>query len=229
MREERELGTGSGSWQAVRPGRAPIVAVIGPFSGGTSCVAGVLHHLGVHMGRRFFAIGEREERRTFEEVSLGEICRDAFSEPDGERRMSSPALVARLEQWGDAQRCQAAAQRTIGGGKHPLLCLMVPEVLAAWRPARILRVVRPLDRVVGSLRRRGWWGDFDLRDCVGRLIAARDAALQGVDHLTVDYDRLVDDPLGVIDDIVGYLELAPAGPYRLAAVEFINPRLRRVS
>jgi hypothetical protein len=31
-----------------------IIAVLGPRCGGTSAVAGVLHHLGVFMGREFF-------------------------------------------------------------------------------------------------------------------------------------------------------------------------------
>lgn len=31
----------------------PMVAVLGPYSGGTSAVAGALHHLGVSMGSHF--------------------------------------------------------------------------------------------------------------------------------------------------------------------------------
>jgi hypothetical protein len=31
-----------------------LIAVLGPRCGGTSAVAGVLHHLGVFMGREFF-------------------------------------------------------------------------------------------------------------------------------------------------------------------------------
>src|SRR5690606_19794006 len=59
--------------------RPPFVAVVGLHSSGSSCLAGVLHHLGVHMGNtftrsKFNGIG-------YEAVSLAKLCERAVPFP----------------------------------------------------------------------------------------------------------------------------------------------------
>ena len=61
----------------------PIIVVLGPWCGGTSAVAKVLHHLGVLMGTRF-DVGVRELDDTWEDSDLSLLCRRAFSEPGGQ-------------------------------------------------------------------------------------------------------------------------------------------------
>src|ERR1700761_5881850 len=58
----------------------PTSGVLGPWCGGTSAVAGVLHHLGVFMGTQF-DWNYRELHETWEDSSLSQLCRRAFSEP----------------------------------------------------------------------------------------------------------------------------------------------------
>jgi hypothetical protein len=58
----------------------PIIVVLGPWCGGTSAVAKVLHHLGVLMGTQF-DWNYRELHDTWEDSSLSQLCRRAFSEP----------------------------------------------------------------------------------------------------------------------------------------------------
>jgi hypothetical protein len=44
---------GAGPLEGVMASAEPIIVVLGPWCGGTSAVAGVLHHLGVFMGTQF--------------------------------------------------------------------------------------------------------------------------------------------------------------------------------
>ena len=88
---------GYGTWHSgLREGHMtvadPIIVVLGPWCGGTSAVAKVLHHLGVLMGTRF-DVGVRELDDTWEDTDLSVLCRRAFSEPGGQLLMDAHTFL----------------------------------------------------------------------------------------------------------------------------------------
>ena len=185
----------------------PIIVVLGPWCGGTSAVAGVLHHLGVFMGANF-AWAYRGPHETWEDSHLSKLCVRAFTEPGAQLQMDPQAFVANLRGWADSHR---GAARTAGrrpGVKHPLLCVAMDFVREACGPVVPVVVDRPVRNVIASLDRLGWWKDEQERaESTAHLIAARDQALAGAATVRVDFEELRAAPAVVIRRLADELGL----------------------
>ena len=158
-------------------GVEPIIVVLGPFGGGTSAVAKVLHHLGVLWAPNS-TWAYREPHETWEDCRLVPLCGRAFSVPGDQLQMDADLLKAKLRSWADDHRRAAHSAGCRPGVKHPLLCVAVDFIRDAWGPVVPVVVDRPFEKVVASLNRLGWWADEQERaESTAHLIAARDHAL----------------------------------------------------
>ena len=176
----------------------PIIVVLGPWCGGTSAVAKVLHHLGVLMGTQF-DWNYRELHDTWEDSSLSQLCRRALSEPGAQLRMDARLFEAKLRSWADHHRRAAQIEGRRPGVKHPLLCVAVDFIRDAWGPVVPVVVDRPVANIMASLNRLGWWKDEQERaESTAHLIAARDRALAGTNSIRVDFEELRATPAIVI-------------------------------
>jgi hypothetical protein len=185
----------------------PIIVVLGPWCGGTSAVAGVLHHLGVFMGTQF-DWNYRELHETWEDSSLSQLCRRAFSEPGAQLQMDPQSLVANLRSWADSHRGAARAAGRRPGVKHPLLCVAMDFIREACGPVVPVVADRPVANVMASLNRLGWWKDEQERaESTAHLIAARDRALAGAAAVRVDFEELRAAPADVIRRLADELGL----------------------
>ena len=171
-------------------GASPIPAfvVLGPWAGGTTVVARVLHALGVQMGDDFFVCNDPRTGVTFEERSLREILLAYFDEPL--LRPRAP-VDARLAEWAEWQRREARSRGRVAiAAKHPILSVLVSRLVREWRPVRFIRVRRPYAAVMRSLERRRWWPAPAVDFMHARVHAQLDEDLVGVEHYCIDYDRL---------------------------------------
>ena len=185
----------------------PIIVVLGPWCGGTSAVAKVLHHLGVLMGTRF-DVAVRELQDTWEDADLSLLCRRAFTTPGAQLQWDPPTVEAKLRSWADDHRRAARAAGRRPGVKHPVLCAAVDLMNAAWGPIVPVVVDRPATKIVASLNRLGWWKDEQERvESTEHLIAARDLALDGVATVRVDFEELRSTPAVVIRRLADELSL----------------------
>jgi hypothetical protein len=201
----------------------PIIVVLGPWCGGTSAVAKVLHHLGVLMGTRF-DVGVRELDDTWEDTDLSVLCRRAFSEPGGQLLMDPHTLRVKLRDWAVNHRRAARIAERRPGVKHPALCIAVDHIQEAWGPLVPVVVDRPAANVVASLNRLGWWTDEKERaESTAHLIAARDLALAGVATVRVDFEELRSSPATVIRRLAGELGLEITDAQFDAAVGSVVP------
>jgi hypothetical protein len=201
----------------------PIIAVLGPWCGGTSAVAKVLHHLGVFMGTRF-DVGVRELDDTWEDTDLSLLCRRAFSEPSGQLLMDAHTLRVKLRDWAVNHRHAARIAERRPGVKHPALCIAVDHIREAWGPLVPVVVDRPAANIVASLNRLGWWTDEKERvESTAHLIAARDRALAGVATVRVDFEELRSAPAAVVRRLVGELGLEITDAQFEAAVDSVVP------
>ena len=201
----------------------PIIVVLGPWCGGTSAVAKVLHHLGVLMGTRF-DVGVRELDDTWEDADLSLLCRRAFSEPGGQLLMDAHTLRAKLRDWAVNHRHAARIAERRPGVKHPALCSAVDHIREAWGPLVPVVVDRPPAKVLASLNRLGWWTDEKERaESTARLIAARDLALADIATVRVDFEELRSAPATVIRRLAGDLGLEISEEEFEAAVSSVVP------
>lgn len=202
----------------------PIIVVLGPWCGGTSAVAGVLHHLGVFMGTEFDWV-VREPHDTWEDYRLTLLCRRAFgaySGPGGQLRMDAGSFRAKLRSWADEHRRAAHIAGQRPGAKNPLLCLAVDFIRDAWGPVVPVVVDRPFAKVVGSLNRLGWLkNEKERAEATTRLIAARDLALGDATTVRVDFEALRAAPAVAIRGLAAELHLAVTEAQVEAAAESI--------
>jgi tetratricopeptide (TPR) repeat protein len=186
------------SGPAVMASAEPIIVVLGPRCGGTSAVAGVLHHLGVYMGTEFSS-AYRELKETWEELGLRRLCSRAFSEPGDLLQMDAGVFEAKLRSWADNHRRAALLAGRPPGAKDPCLCLAGDFIRGTWGPIVPVVVDRPFAKVVSSLNRIGWLPDEQERaESTARLVAARDLALAGAKTIRVDFEELRATPSVVI-------------------------------
>jgi hypothetical protein len=201
----------------------PIIVVLGPWCGGTSAVAKVLHHLGVMMGTRF-DVGVRELDDTWEDSDLSLLCRRAFSEPGGQLLVDVHTLRVKLRDWAVNHRAAALIAERRPGVKHPALCIAVDHIREAWGPFVPVVVDRPAAKVVASLNRLGWWADEKERaESTAHLVAARDLALTGVATVRVDFEELRSAPAVVIRRLADDLGLEITDAQFAAAVSSVVP------
>jgi hypothetical protein len=199
----------------------PIIVVLGPWCGGTSAVAGVLRYLGVLMGTEF-DWNYRELHDTWEDSSLSQLCRKAFTEPGAQLQMDARSLEAKLRSWADSHRRAARAAGQRPGVKHPLLCVAMDFVREAWGPVVPLVVDRPVANVIASLNRLGWWQDEQERaESTAHLITARDQALAGAATVRVDFEALRAAPADVIRRLADELGLAVTEAQLQAAAQSV--------
>ena len=199
----------------------PIIVVLGPWCGGTSAVAGVLRHLGVLMGTEF-DWNYRELHDTWEDSSLSQLCRRAFTEPGAQLQMDARSLEAKLRSWADSHRRAARAAGQRPGVKHPLLCVAMDFVREAWGPVVPVVVDRPVANVMASLNRLGWWQDEQERaESTAHLITARDQALAGTTTVRVDFEALRAAPADVIRRLADELGLAVTEAQLQAAAQSV--------
>ena len=199
----------------------PIVVVLGPFGGGTSAVAKVLHHLGVFMGTDFDWT-YREPHDTWEESYLSRLCRRAFSEPGGRLQMDTNSLRSQLRDWADGHRSAARSAGSPPGVKHPLLCVAVDLLRDSWGPIVPVAVDRPVEKVVASLNRLGWWADEQEREeSTTHLIRSRDNAIRDTASVRVDFEALRDNPEVVIRRLADDLGLQITDAQLKAAVSSV--------
>lgn len=185
----------------------PIIVVLGPWCGGTSAVAGVLHHLGVFMGADF-VWAYRGPYETWEDSHLSKLCVRAFTEPGAQLQMDAESFEANLRSWADDHRRAARLAGRRPGVKHPLLCVAVEYVREACGPVVPVVVDRPLANVLASLNRLGWWKDEQQRaESTAHLIAARDRALADTAAVSVDFEELRTAPADVIRRLAEGLSL----------------------
>jgi hypothetical protein len=204
----------------------PVVAILGLFRGGTSVVAGVLHRLGLEMGP-LLPGSEHNPRGFYEDISLRARLRQMWDEPHFLRRPGSAHQVAALREW----RRSLIAQQPGAPGmvpqmlavKHPLLCLMGPQMIRSWGPAtRFISIVRPMDQCLASLARVGWWQPQVCQTIQQRLWTTREAFLSRRQHLQLSHDELLSNSEAQIGRIVQYLSLDVGNAAFTAARDFIH-------
>jgi hypothetical protein len=228
---------GPGTWSVVSGGftptpfssDVPFVAVIGLHRSGSSCLAGVLHHLGVHMGDELTGY---EPIGGFEAVGLVSLCEAAYPFPDTEPALPHDEVVARLQEHVTHVCASASRQgKQMAGGKYPHLCAMGAALRAACGDRlRVIHIDRPLDESIASLRDRsrretGWLhaDDAQVERVQHWLWGAKQDLLQEVPHLTVAFADLLADPRREIARIVAWLELAPSEGAVARAVAHVHP------
>lgn len=211
-----QLGTSVGEDR-----HAKMIMVVGMPSGGTSLVAGLLHHLGVDMGR--FERGVPEGRRHYEGFECLDCWEGAISHAFDASQ--SQAFMQSVVQY--IARRSAAAIGPFGVKHNPLLWLGMFDGIEQL-PLRIVQVRRPLDEVMTSDRR--YRGDDVARAArmgvsylgMNRLVER----IQPVLELT--FAGIIQNPDQSVESLIEAFGLSPDYGQIESARDFVQPSMKHV-
>lgn len=202
-----------------------MVVVAGQPRSGTSCTAGVLHHLGVPMGERFLPAAPANPVGYFEELELEAYLRH-------QRKRKRPPAEEWFRQW--AKRRGGAG---LIGCKHPDLCKALPQMAAVWPRLLVLATVRPIRDTWASVLRAGWVpvAGHPLHLVKKRrifrrytrfhVVRDRDIKRLRLPALRLPYYATIDAPEVAVRRIIVFLKLAPSPAQIAAAIRHVKPEL----
>ena len=203
-----------------------VIAVLGPYCGGTSAVAGAMHHLGIRMGHKFFG-GDQEHtpKGCFEAQMLFDLCQRCYPEPAFAIGKGYPERVKELENWMKG-RWQDGA---VIGAKHPKLCLLITEMSEAWPQCKFVVVHRDIEQSIDSLIKRGWFQQGIEPDVLTRrLVDARSAGLETVPGervFDVAYNDILANPRPWLEQLAAFACIEPKPEQYEAAVAHLDANL----
>jgi len=213
----------------------PFVVVVGLHRSGSSCLAGVLAKLGVHMGVKFVGC---EPDGGHEAHDLARMCEQALPFPGTRIVWSEARIKDRLEsiiktRWREADGRGAR----LAGGKYPHLCAMgkqLTEILG--ERLVVIHAERPLEESIASLiRRDGKRRQPAKLEACQRWLWDRKQEFLATPELnlhTVEYDRLVADPLGVVTELAAFLSAETGERISLdqiqEAAQYVRPEMRHI-
>lgn len=207
---------------------ANFAMVLGVHRSGSSCTAGVLHKLGVHLGNK---LGGYESTGGFEAVGLAQICEDTMPFPGVEYKRTTCKLKSRLSNWINQRAKEAAARGTIAGGKYPHLCEFAKYVdNIAQDQLRVIAIDRPIEESVASLIAREPNKDPLKLETLQRFLHdAKERFLKTYRGplLRVSYHELLADPKAQVMRISDFLDLVPTADQLESAINHVKPEKKR--
>lgn len=129
-----------------------LILVCGPFGSGTTAVAGMLAALGLPGIEPYFICNDERMPNTFESTEFRATLLRIVSE-------QTLALNPGVERGAEIKRFHDKIA-TLGHPtiflKHPLAGLLLPDLCETF-DARLVYVLRPLDDIEATRKRRNWW------------------------------------------------------------------------
>ena len=204
------------------------VAVCVPFCAGGAGIVEAIHELGVDLGASH-ATNQRPK-----DLLLNKICESSFSVPaldelrQAQRRRSLIAYwaMSRATQSRSAQsRAKQSESDSIVGANHPLLCMMVDDLVATLPNLKIITLQRPIYDLFDNFDRSPMQGSQDefnemtlhLLDKLKYSIESND-----VDHFWVAYYGIQNRPRVVIERLAEFLGLDPDDQQKEAATNALR-------
>lgn len=214
-------------------GEIPFVAVVGLHSSGSSCLAGVLHHLGVHLGNRLRGHYGSDPQTScgFEARALATLCQRAIRFPTTNWAQESSTIRRSLKQWISGRQREAFKRDTIAGGKHPHFCRLGDELMAACGPPlMIVHSNRPIAESIESLLRRSGMRHSRAAHIAHQmwLWDGKTIILGKWPHCTVNYHDLLAKPDKQIERIVHFLGINPSEECMTRAATYVKPDRQHV-
>ncbi len=213
----------------------PVIVVLGLHRSGSSCLAGVLHKLGICMGKR---MGGYEESGGYEAKVVTSICEDTFPFGSTKRHQPHAKVQNRLVKHfaGVQEHVDNQGDYYRVGVKYPSLCAMHVELLKVCPDLRIVHARRPLAESIKSLQSRsakctGMLGiSADKAESLQRFLDREKAKFMRqvpqdrVCH--VNYEDLLTDTRATVAKLVRFLEIAPTAKQLEGAVRHVDPAQR---
>jgi hypothetical protein len=202
-----------------------VIFVCGLPRSGTSCVAGILYHLGIPMGCNGHRRNRLNPQGYFEDPRLFRIANKSLENIwDTKRRNTKFERIALFTKW-----LRVRSTGEVIGGKYPRLSACIPDMHAAIPGLRIIKTCRDTFDVARSMR-KAWERNIDAQALARRLSEADKRIMYDIDRLAIpcleiSYATLIAEAKNTVDSIIGFVEITPSQEQLKAAIASINPNL----
>lgn len=204
-----------------------LILVCGPWSSGTSALAGFLGRAGLIVPGPYVVVNDARTPATFEMQAFRQVLRGLASEQTLVRRVAPAQALAALRDFRDgalAEACRAAGLQDDQPVllKHALAVLFLPE-LAQLFDLQLVGVLRPYEAIEETRRRRQWPAIFGQAGAT-RLYSEMfkylvDAATP---YCLVRYADLMADPSGVLTQLASFCRIQVSVSEQQAAIAFVH-------
>lgn len=216
-----------------------LVAVIGLHSSGSSALAGVLYHLGLHLGNKLIGYyGTNPEKNCgFEAVGLRDICEKAIPFPVTNWKIPRGQLWSHLRTFINEKKREAFFKHTIAAVKYPQLCQMGPQLRnLCGKTLRVVHINRPFAQSVASMQKRPdvRRNGIDPQAVEDHQRWLQEGKVQLIDKLpksqvlNVDYSQLVSHPRVVVTRLKKFLKIKPTPEQVQRALDSVDPSKQHI-
>jgi hypothetical protein len=136
-----------------------LILVCGPWSSGTTVVAGLLERLGLRGLPPYFVTSDPRTSNSFESMDFRRLIGELLDENTLRMRVDWPLAKQRLLEF----RLQLEQQADVSAAplylKYPPSALLIPEICQVFA-TRLVYVLRPMQAIEATRERRNWQGQF---------------------------------------------------------------------
>lgn len=203
------------------------ILVLGTPRSGTSCVAGVLHHLGVPMGERLMPANDWNPAGFYQDEDFEDILNEALGRgqwPDW--TTSKPSLNGTFARRIRTLAAARSAQYPVWGVKSNRLAFYWNALNAGAGTVKVIVTRRPIADSIASWEARTGYGDgheFNPIRKMARAIVEGARQMGVTPAMTVDYNELLQDTGTIVDQIANVVGV----PVTQAPIDFVKIELRR--
>ncbi|PWK55122.1 putative O-linked N-acetylglucosamine transferase (SPINDLY family) [Roseicyclus mahoneyensis] len=205
--------------------KIPMVLVCGPWSSGTSAVAGMLANAGLQAPGPYVKVNDPQTSATYEMKAFQGVLRELASEQTL-RKLTTPLVaLQRLCQFRDEVLSQAISRAPEAPPlmlKHGLASLFLKELCALFE-VRLVGVLRPHEDIEATRVRRNWLPGLGQQgaEVLYRALFDHLVNSQTPFHL-VRYPELLAAPSAEFDRLMTFCGVSPIDAQRQAALAFVD-------
>ena len=136
-----------------------LILVCGPWSSGTTVVAGLLERLGLRGLPPYFVTSDPRTSNSFESMDFRRLIGELVDENTLRMRVDWPVAQQRLLEFRKSLEQQADDGAAPLFLKYPPSALLIPEICEVFA-TRLVYVLRPMQAIEATRERRSWQVQF---------------------------------------------------------------------
>jgi len=204
--------------------RMQLILVCGPWSSGTTVVAGLLERLGLRGLPPYFVTSDPRTSNSFESMDFRRLIGELVDENTLRMRVDWPVAQQRLLEFRKSLEQQADDGAAPLFLKYPPSALLIPEICQVFA-TRLVYVLRPMQAIEATRERRSWQVQFGAAGAQV-LYPAMFQALVDYEFPThlVRYTELLRDPAAHAGQLARFCGLPADAEVIARAAAFVRTR-----
>ena len=146
-----------------------LILICGPWSSGTTAVAGMLHKLGIKSPTPFWRTNDEKTKNSFESVEFRKLLISLISEEALKKKnVKSSQIIEELKKFNSTLQTKKDLNSDANNKesylflKHPLSAFIIPEIATVF-DLRLIYILRPIKDIEKTRQRRSWPEQYGMK------------------------------------------------------------------